>query len=464
MMKYLQHLLVLSGAIVIFFSCQKEYSVENNGPGTNIGASQWQFKDSTGALLKGPVDTAYIDSVGPLKYLTVEGVSDDGRDFITLQVFGTTIAPGAYKLPNSMFDYIRSGVSIYQSDAAVAPDFTVNITAIDTAGVTGTFSGKVKDANNVVRTITEGKFAGKFKKSNVVVPPPVTDSGQVMLWSKAGCGGGTSTTPIAVSISNKTGQITSFTATEPTACGVAGMFTVKLLVGSYTWKAKCGADSISGTVAVTKNGCTKAEVNFAAPPPTGDYFPTTFFSNWSYIYVYAGSPPDDTAYTLSNNTTKIFGPNTYNLFTTQYDPNSKDTVYYRKGSGIYYEYYSAEQNYFGFDNNVAVEHVILKDNVTAGTVWEASYNGIFQSVPVAVKISDTLKTKLPSFTVGATTYQDVLEVRTGYYGVFPAPVGTQQLLAVRQWFARGVGLIKYYQLDINNNSEYTTNITRFKVF
>ena len=278
-MKYFKPLLTLLAAALVFLGCKKEYSVEN-GTGTNTGTAQWEFKES-GVQFKGPIDTAYVDTVSGIRFLTINGKSDDGKDQLILQVFTPDLKPGTYKTPLSSFDYLRNGANLYQSDLAAVDSFSITITKIDTASVTGTFTGKAKDKSGASRTIVDGKFSAKFKTHSSVINPPVKDSGQVMLWSKSGCGGGTSTSPIAVSIAGKSGQVTNFYATEPTACGTTGAFTAKLAVGSYNWTAKCGTDSVTGSVTVTKGGCTKVEVNFAAAQL--DYFPTTANSNWRYF-------------------------------------------------------------------------------------------------------------------------------------------------------------------------------------
>jgi hypothetical protein len=455
-MKYLQYLLTLLAAVFIFFGCKKEYSVEN-GTGTNTSTAQWQFKEA-GIQFKGPVDTAYIDTVTSIKFLTIEGRSDDAKDQITLQVFAADLKPGVYKTPLSSFDYLRSGVPLYQTDQTIVDSFSITITAIDSFGVTGTFTGKSLNAAGDSKTITEGKFSAKFKTSATVITPPVTDSGQVMLWSKAGCGGGTSTTAIDIAVGGKHGQVSTFYPTEPGSCGAPGTYTVKLPVGAYTWVAKCGTDSISGSVSITNGGCTKVLVDFTAPQL--DYFPTTANSNWSYLY--EASTPDDTAYVLSTGNIKTFGANAYSLFTDDYG-TGKDSIYYRKGGGLYYEYYPAETNIFTFDIPTAIEHVFLKDNVAAGTIWPSTYSGTVQGIPVTGKISDTLSQKLTSYIVNGITYQDVLEVHSGYFAVFPPPLGTQEAYVVKQWFARGVGLIKFSEDDLTGNT-YIMDLTRYKVY
>jgi len=459
-MKYLQRLLALFIITTAIFSCQKEYSLENGTITTSVTA-QWEFKEN-GVQFKGPIDTVSVDTISGYKFLTLNGRSDDGTTQITLQVFGADLKVGTYKTPFSLFAYIKGSTVIYQTDQSATDSFTISLSKVDTTGVTGTFSGKAM-SGTASKTIVDGKFSAVIKRSTTT--PSTTDSGKVVLWSKAGCGGGTSTSPITVSVNNKSGQITQFLTTEPSTCDPAGSFSLSLPVGNYPWVAKCGTDSVTGTVSVTKGGCTKVQVDFTAAP-TGDYFPTTPASNWSYIH--AGGAADDTLFVYSTGNTKTFTGNAYNIFINDYGVSGFDTSYYRKGSGstsgLYYEYYPASYNAFGLDSPAtAVEHIFLKDNVAQGTAWTSPYSGTYQGVAVTATINDTLAQKLTTYTVAGKSYPNVLEVHSGYYAVFPAPIGKQQLYLIKQWFAKGVGLIQYYQYDVINATDYTINITRAQV-
>jgi hypothetical protein len=455
-MKYFKPLLAVFSTIFLLIACQKEYSVEK-GNGAAGSTAQWEFKEG-GVQFKGPVDTAYIDTVSATKFLTIEGKSADGLDKITLQVFAVDLKPGTYKTPLCSFDYTRSGATFYQTDIAAVDSFSITITSIDANGVTGTFNGKALNKTNTSRLITDGKFTASFKNGSVQ-NPPVTDSGQVMLWSKSGCGGGTSTTPISVSVANKSGQISTFYATEPANCGATGAFTVNLPVGTYTWKATCGIDSMKGSVTINKNVCTKAEVNFIV---TGDYFPTTANSHWTYLY--EGNSPNDTLFVLSTGATRTFGSNPpYSLFKNT-DAVSSDTSYYRKASGVYYEYYPSSLNVFGFDNPAAVEYVFLKDNVPAGTVFETALAGTISGVTVAGKIQGTILEKAVPATVSGTTYPDVIKVRISY--VFITGSIPQEVYRVEQWFARNKGLIKFidYTASPFTQPADVLNVTRIQVY
>ncbi|MEP7277075.1 MAG: hypothetical protein ABI813_00390, partial [Bacteroidota bacterium] len=332
-MKHLQPLLILLTISCAIFSCQKEYSVENNTV-TNSASAQWSFTEGT-VQFKGPIDTVAVDTLpNNSKILSIRGHSSDNRDEIALEIFAVDLKPGTYKIPYCLFAYMRSGVLLYQTHQTLVDSFTIIITKLDSTGITGSFRGKAFDTASVDKNIVEGKFSAVFK-SNTPVPPASTDSGQVVLWSKAGCGGGTSTTPINainVSVGGKNGQITRFIASPPTTCDPPGTFSIKLPVGTYPMVAKCGTDSITGMITVVKNGCVKVQIDFSDPQATGDYFPVTPNSNWSYLY--QNSSADDTLYTFSTGNTTQLGGKTYNIFTNT-DGVSKDSSYYRKSGNTY---------------------------------------------------------------------------------------------------------------------------------
>ncbi|MBC7903517.1 MAG: hypothetical protein H7Y27_08840, partial [Gemmatimonadaceae bacterium] len=180
---------------------------------------------------------------------------------------------------------LDNGAVVYESDITAIGQFTIVISKIDSIGVSGTFSGKVKDSNGNPKDVVNGKFNAKFKTS--AVTPPAGD-GQLTLWSKAGCSPGA--TAIQVSVNGSNGTITSFQAAEP-ACATAGTYTVTLPAGTYTWTATCGAVTITGSVTVTAGGCTRGQVDFTAPVATN--------CKISNIILYDGSGDAEYAYKAS---------------------------------------------------------------------------------------------------------------------------------------------------------------------
>lgn len=254
-MKSFKKFFWLAGTFFLFFSCKKEKSVEG---GSGSGAStQWEFKDSA-LVFDGKMDTAYIQTAGSISSIILEGTSTDGTSDFYLEIFGSNISQGTYKSPNVQFAYVVRGTVVYESVPANTDKFSVVITSIDANGIIGTFSGEVEDALGNTKKITGGTFVGKF--NSTTPPPPPAGNGQLLLWSKQGCGVAGS---IAVKVQGQTGTITVFHTTAP-ACGAAGAATFSLAAGVYSWEAYCNLDTVRGSVTITSGNCSKAEVVLGA--------------------------------------------------------------------------------------------------------------------------------------------------------------------------------------------------------
>src|SRR5688572_23212287 len=163
-MKLLRSLLLLLSFAAFLSACQKEVSLEH---ATLVSNSQWEFKDSA-VQFRGPIDTAYLASTGPLNSLILRGTSVDGQGEIFIQLFSNTpIAKGTYTNPGVLFNYIIGGALYYENVPTNTGRFTVTISTLDSQLVEGTFSGEVLDLLGNTRTIREGKFKGYFEKATV---------------------------------------------------------------------------------------------------------------------------------------------------------------------------------------------------------------------------------------------------------------------------------------------------------
>jgi hypothetical protein len=249
-MKLISRLTLFVGLFALILSgCIKEKSVDTGA--SPDGRTQWEFKEAA-VLFKGAVDTGYLVSTTGQQTLVVEGTSQDGSGALLLEITGTTITTGVYKIPNASFQYTVAGNSYYETDDADTDKFSVTITSINASEVAGTFSGEVRDILGNVKNITDGKFAARLKPSNPGA------NGQLQLWSKQACSGGGN---ILVKLGNQSGTITTYHATEP-GCGATGALNYNLSPGVYTWKAFCGTDSVEGVAMVTPGNCTNVEVVF----------------------------------------------------------------------------------------------------------------------------------------------------------------------------------------------------------
>ena len=273
-MKSLRLLLALLSPVLLFFGCTKEKSFE---VGNGTSTSQWEFSEGSNNF-HGKVDTAYKSQIAAgVTALMLEGTSDDGTGLLTLGILGLNPSgTGVYQSPLVLFDYSNGTGTVYQNNITAAGEFTIEITKIDSVSVQGVFSGKVKDSTGALKTITNGKFSARFGSS--ITPPAGT--GQITVWSKAGCGAG-GTGPIKVeltfSIATISSNITSFTPAEP-ACGAAGTATFNVPAGTYTYNAICGTDTVRQVITVAAGQCIKSEVNFGTAVPNGQL---TFWSKAS---------------------------------------------------------------------------------------------------------------------------------------------------------------------------------------
>ncbi len=188
-----------------------------------------------------------------------------------------------------------------------------------------------------------------------------------------------------------------------------------------------------------------------------DYFPTTAASNWTYNNDLAIPPVPDTFRTTSTGTTKDFAGNTYAAFVTT---PVIDSAFYRKASGIYYEYFDGLTFPLpGGNATISGEYIFLKDNVAVNTEWESpefpvTYMGVAAKIKLKLTILEKNSTKL----IGNKVYANVIVVKRD----IQAAVGpTYQSIDVSErWYAKGIGLIN----DNGTTQPYTNDVISYKVF
>ncbi len=444
-------LIVLLAAL--FFSCQKEYSLEV----IVTSAGTWQFNDST-KLYAGNIDTAYIETTGTTKTLNLIGKSADGQQNFLLHLYATdSFTVGTYKasLFQSDFQYYTQSKTIYQADQLIG-EFIVTITAIGNNNITGIFAGASEDSTGAIKPLTLGKFTSRINLigngtggggagsaigtlgASSGVCTPVSPSGtytqgvtltstntvQVQV---------TVTTPGTYTISTNTVNGVSFSKTGTfTATGVQNV----ILNGTGT---PTNSGSQNFTVTFGSSVC-----NFSIPFATGtvitDYFPTTTGSYWDLGNI--NNPTDSFKITATSGTKSISG-SVYNIFTYDSIPSiGPSELYYRKSSGLYYENFNTKA-FFGFDstgNPADVEYIFLKDNVPQGTTWNSpNITGTQGGTSFTIFIKMTLFEKaITPTTSGIVTSSDVLKMRYEYF-ITLAP--TTPFYTEERWFAKGIGLI-----------------------
>src|ERR1019366_5716691 len=120
-MKHLKFAFYLVLSIILFNSCQKEYSIGSKANNTKVSIGSWQFKDSS-TLFTGTMDSAYIDSSNSTKVLHLIGTSQNGIQNFQLLLYGNTFTTGTYKasLFQTTFLYSSGSSTIYQAVTSTA--------------------------------------------------------------------------------------------------------------------------------------------------------------------------------------------------------------------------------------------------------------------------------------------------------------------------------------------------------
>lgn len=183
---------------------------------------------------------------------------------------------------------------------------------------------------------------------------------------------------------------------------------------------------------------------------SGDYFPLTLNSNWTYDLV-GGSAADQITYKVIN-FAPVIGAESYQTIQKTQGGTITDSFYYRKPGGDYYEYINFSK-YLGFDQYVGSEFIFLKDNVPASQTWTSpNINGTIGGVPVSGYAQMTILAKAVSVTSipGYPDFPDVIKVQYQYFITGnPAPVLTQE-----RWFAKNQGEIYFSSNNGTVNTIY----------
>ena len=195
--------------------------------------------------------------------------------------------------------------------------------------------------------------------------------------------------------------------------------------------------------------------NFSIPflpgvAPSGDYFPTTLNSHWTYSLI-GGTASDSVYYTVINYLPMFIG-NTYSTITTDLVPPTgvPDSSYYRKPGGDYYQYVDYS-NFIPFDQRVDGEFIFLKDNKPVGNTWQSpNVSGSVAGLPFSGYIKMTLLEKAVPVTIGTFNFPDVIKIKYEFF-ITGSTVATE---TDERWFARNVGEIHFDYNDGVNSFGY----------
>ena len=446
----IQVTLLFSLLVILLASCRKEYSIENHN--NTLAAGNWQFTEG-GKEFAGDMDTTFIIDGNSANELHLVGTSNDGSQSFHMVLYtadsfkaGTYLA-SAYQ---SSFEYGSVVPPLYAA-GQLNGQFTVTITSINESLVTGTFSGKaVKNGQDTVE-ITNGMFKSVFE--NATAQP--TSSG--VLGDSAG-----NCKPVALAGIFKQGVALNpgNTVTVQVSVAVPGTYDIHTDIAngvSFTAKGSF-AQAGSQTITLTGGGVPEEsgekqftvhfgnsqcafKINFEqGTAPSGDYYPLTNQSDWTYT-----DGIDDEITKITGGTFSWNGKNysVIGVYDDLNDPQPFDTFgVIRKGGGLYYTY-----NDFAYliqsNQPVIVENIFLKDNVPQGTSWDGpEFSKNVNGTLIKYHFKFTILAKGVSATMGGFNFPDIIKVRGELYSG-NTNLGIQE----ERWYAKNVGLI-YFGGDI----------------
>jgi hypothetical protein len=458
-MKKLVAAVVLAG--LAFIACQKEYSIENNTDIASIGA--WEFKDSVNALYTGnPVQYYIDDTTDPTSahmYYSGSTASLNASLYIDVYFPTGTATPGTYTSANGEVSFLyrtTSGRS-YKVDAFAGQfgteNISVTITAISDTSVTGIFSGAALDSANRLIPIRDGKFT--YKKRGTATVPTISAGtlGTAADTCTGAVVGGTYRKGTAVTTAN-----TVTVTANVTTAGTYSIYTDTLKglhfvsTGTFTTTgvqpvtlAAVGTPTDSGTVTFrvrygTSSCSFKVKIDTAlggvvVVPPTGDYFPTTTNSNWSYDIYDASGGLTDSVYVRSTGTFVTLGANAYNIFLD----SDGDSTFYRKNRSLYYE--GIDLSTTPLLGGGVQQTRMLIDSLPVNSTWRDSTTITVSAfpMPVTLRLNYTVTAK-GQFSVGSNLFQDVIKVQRVFtYSMAGSPAITYETMET--WYARGVGIV-----------------------
>jgi hypothetical protein len=195
------------------------------------------------------------------------------------------------------------------------------------------------------------------------------------------------------------------------------------------------------------------------PPNTGDYFPRTVGSHWTYMI---DGDPTDTLRHFVISQTKTVGSNTYNIFMED-DGFSADTLwYYRKSGGDYFQWGDVG-SFYGFDNPQYIEVTMLKDNQAANYSWtSSSFTGTFGGMPITVRQKFTITQKNVTITSNGVQYPNTITVKVedqaGSNGIWVT------MSYSLNYYAKNYGLIKAEDYDGSGGLIERRELIDYKIF
>jgi len=412
--------------IIIFFSCQKEFSIEGlntdeNVLGRSVTGECLPIKVS-GIFFTGKElgDTNFIEvqvlvktkGAYAISTETINGYSfqakgtfaDTGIVQVQLKGTGKPIAAGADNFTVSLGTTNCSVTINVQTPSQGAASYTLEgdpSTCLN-ANIEGVFMKNIKlDTTNKIKikvnVVTTGSYA---ISTNLVNGYSFSDSGFFT--------------------TNGVQAVTLKSTGKPLAEGI-DQFT---LAGNVS-ACSLSIPVTSGYVAVFNN----------------DYFPLTYQSNWSYTDLW------NTGFSVKRVVTDSVMMNglLYKITSEQNTPAGDNQQFYRKSGSDYYEYISVDKytSSLKFTTQINKDLLFLKENSITGTAWEspADTGQIIGGQRVVLKYTFRCVAANISETIERKSYKNVLiiQVRPQVRSLTDPWGETGEITDLH--FAKGVGLI-----------------------
>lgn len=200
------------------------------------------------------------------------------------------------------------------------------------------------------------------------------------------------------------------------------------------------------------------------PPPvtTGDLFPMTNNSYWTYVD--NGAPIGDSVVVTSQGTAPQAG-NTYNIFNvTDASGQPVTTAFYRKAGNDYYNYTKVDQfTAFTFDADVFGELLFLKEGLAANDTWNSTeFSGESGGKPAKLQYIFTCTGVNGTATLNGVTYNDVTVVVTKSQTSEDGGAYVSTNEEIESYYAKGIGLI-YQKISVSGTTELETFIQHYDV-
>jgi len=451
-MKIFKSIVLVAAVFATFLSCQKELAFDNSGASAGL-----LKKDASGNCLPVTVNGIFKkDSV-----LT-------NTNFVDVQV--NISFPGTFDIKSDTVN----GYSFSKTGSVVLGTNTIRLYA----------AGKPIAEGLNTFTVKYGTSTCSFNITIPATPPPPADYtlGNTMGACTGAIIGGTYSAGILLTSANTlTVQVNvispgAYTISTSIVNGFkftgTGIFTSAIPALQNVTLTASGTPTVAGTtnVTVTTNATTASTCSFdipvgVAPVTTGDYFPLTANSWWSYDYSDFGVPMPDTL-SMTAITTKTYNGNTYRELAEAEGGFPTDTLHYRKSGNDYFQWvptdmYSAV---FAFDVQTYADINILKENAATNTTWSSGeYTGTVGGLPAKVKYDFKIENANTSLTINSIVYTNVIQVGI----VMQASIAGFPYTAIQNsnyYYAKGIGPIKIIHTLTGGSPIGERTIRNYKIF